>query len=90
MEKAMLVYQAGIANVFEVNCFNLSNFGRDAVRIFQGDFYGAQKFASGLAIAGVIVRTAGCNMAGDIACQKWTEDFDSLPFTDDLFIVHCN
>ena len=81
-KRAFLVYQAGIANVFEVDCFNLSPFGREARRLIQADFRTCEAFAAGLAAAGYHVSTAGCNMAGDIAGQKWTEDLDSLPFSD--------
>ena len=82
MKKAVLVYQAGIANVFEVDCFNLSDFGREAKRLVQSDFRTCESFARGLAAAGCKVNTAGCNMAGDIAHQKWTADIEELPFSD--------
>lgn len=38
-----LVYQAGIANVFEVKSLNLANYGRDAKRVYQADFRTANK-----------------------------------------------
>lgn len=34
----ILVYQGGIANIFKVDCFNLSPYGRNAVRVFQGTY----------------------------------------------------
>lgn len=74
MKRAMLVYQAGIANVFEVESFNLSNFGREAKRLLQGDFRSCEMFANGLAAAGVLVSTAACNRAGDIIDATWSED----------------
>jgi hypothetical protein len=82
--RAVLVYQAGIANVFHVTSFNLSDFGRDGRRIYQGDFRTAESICYGLGLAGAVVRSAGCNMAGDIASQTWTEDLDSLPFSDNF------
>lgn len=90
MKKAMLVYQGGIANVFEVDCFNLNPFGRKAKRIYQGYFEGAQLFCQGLAVAGITVRTAGCNEAGDIMNSQWTENFESLPFAEQLVEMRFN
>lgn len=81
-KKVVLVYQAGIANVFEVQSFNMSDYGRDAKRLLQADFRSCENFARGMAAAGCKVATAGCNMAGDIIGQRWTHDLDSLPFSD--------
>jgi hypothetical protein len=81
-DRAFLVYQAGIANVFAVECLNLAPFGRNARRLMQYDFRSCESFARGLAAAGVVVRTAACNMAGDIAAQQWTDDLDAQPFSD--------
>jgi len=81
-KQAMLVYQAGIANVFEVDCFNLSSFGRNAKRLLQSDFRTCEAFVSGLAHAGYYVATAHCNMAGDIKDQKWSFDLNDAPFSD--------
>jgi hypothetical protein len=80
MKRAMLVYQAGIANVFEVDCFNLNPTGRVAKRLKQGDFRGCENFARGLRAAGVIVTTAHCNMPGDVADQLWSDDLSAAPF----------
>jgi hypothetical protein len=90
MKKAMLVYQAGIANVFQVDCFNLASFGREAKRLYQGDFRGAVNFARGLGAAGVTVMTAHCNMAGDIIDRKWSDNLDEAPFSDKFINVHLN
>ena len=87
IERAMLVYQAGIANVFAVKSFNLANYGRDAVRLSQSDFRSCEMFAWGLAAAGVVVRSAACNMAGDIKDQMWSEDLVSAPFNRDMHPV---
>ena len=82
MNKAVLVYQAGICNVFKVDSFNMADYGRNAVRMIQSDFSSCEHFAAGLGAAGVTVRVAGCNMAGDIAGQTWTNDLESLPFSE--------
>jgi len=81
-KKIVLVYQCGIANVFEVQCFNMHPFGRDARRLVQSDFRTCEAYAAGMAAAGCLVASAGCNMAGDIIGQQWTHDLDSLPFSD--------
>jgi hypothetical protein len=81
-DRYVLVYQAGIANVFRVTSFNLADYGRDAVRLVQSDFRSAEAFARGLAAAGGIVKSAACNRAGDITHEKWTDDLDSQPFSD--------
>ena len=81
---AMLVYQAGIANVFSVDSLNLSDFGRDAKRLLQADFRSCENFARGLKAAGVIVKTAACNMAGDIVNAKWSDDLDAQPFSENF------
>ncbi len=80
--RAVLVYQAGIANVFAVTSFNLSDYGRDARRLLQSDFSTCVSFARGLQVAGVNVKIAACNQAGDIAKSTWTDDLDSQPFSD--------
>ena len=81
-QRAMLVYQAGIANLFIVKAFNLSGYGRKAQRIYQGDFRSCEMMALGLDRAGVCVKTAACNMAGDIAWATWSDDLDAQPFSD--------
>lgn len=88
--KAVLVYQAGIANVFSVSSFNLSDYGRDAIRLLQADFRTCESFARGLAAAGVVVRSAACNQAGDIIRSTWSEDFDAQPFSEKFRPVAAN
>jgi hypothetical protein len=88
--KAMLVYQAGIANVFTVQAFNLAPDGREARRVYQGDFRGAEQLARGMGIAGAIVRTAACNQAGDIVNATWSDDLDAQPFSDKFSPVRVN
>ena len=78
--KVFLVYQAGIANVFKVDSFNLADYGREATRLHQGSFDSARYFAQGMGAAGAVVRSAHCNEAGDIARRHWSEEWDSAPF----------
>ena len=81
IERAYLVYQAGIANVFAVDRFGLNNQDRGCtVRLMQGAFSTCESFARGLSVAGVIVRNAACNQAGNIAHKDWTADLESQPF----------
>lgn len=82
MKRAVLVYQAGIANVFEVKSFNMSSFGREAKRLVQADFRTCEAFSRGLAAAGVKIATASCNSAGDIINSTWTEGLEDCPFRD--------
>lgn len=82
MKRAVLVYQAGIANVFEVTAFNMADYGRDAKRLMQADFRSCENFARGLDCAGVKVATAHCNQAGDIVNARWSTNLDEAPFSD--------
>lgn len=82
--KAMLVYQAGIANVFEVESFNLSDYGRNARRLLQHAFLPCEYFARGLKAAGVTVRVAHCNQAGDITNATWSEDMGEALFRESI------
>ena len=90
MKYAILVYQAGLANVFEVTSLNLSDYGRDAKRLMQADFRSCEQFSRGLGTAGVTVRTASCNIAGDCAAVHWDEGPDATPFRDATNPVHMN
>jgi hypothetical protein len=80
VKRAFLVYQTGIANVFQVKCMNLASYGRNAVRLMQADFRSCENFARGLSTAGALVRTAHCNMAGDIVDETWSQDLETAPF----------
>jgi hypothetical protein len=82
--RLVLVYQAGLANVFSVpQCLGCeAPTDRNASRIYQGDFRTAESICYGAGLAGAIVRTFACNMAGDISYQPWTADLDSQPFSD--------
>ena len=80
--RIVLVYQAGIPNVFRVTSFNLSDYGRDAKRIMQSDFKSCESFAIGCGYSGAIVKVAACNQAGDVVGARWTTDLESQPFSD--------
>lgn len=82
VHRAVLVYQGGIANVFAVRSFNLSDYGRDARRLLQHAFGPCEWYARGLEAAGVIVRTAHCNQAGDIIGARWSSDLEEAPFRE--------
>ena len=82
VKKAVLCYQGGIANVFEVQCFNLAPYGRDAKRLLQGSFQQCEWYSRGLAAAGVSVTSMHCNQAGDISESVWSEDLEAAPFSD--------
>ena len=88
--RAALVYQAGIANVFAVDSFNLAAYGRNARRLYQGDFRGAEMFARGLGAAGVPVVSLHCNQAGDIAAATWSDDLSAAPFRESFHPVRVN
>lgn len=81
-QRAVLVYQAGIANVFAVDCFNQADYGRDAKRLLQHAFGACEMFARGLDAAGVKVTTMACNQAGDIVNAAWSTDLDAQPFSE--------
>jgi hypothetical protein len=83
--KVALVYQCGLANVFRVARFQIEAWqpdNRNAVRLLQADFAACENFARGMAKAGAVVFTYGCNKAGDIAESTWSEDLESQPFSD--------
>jgi len=79
-----LVYQGGIANVFKCRTANYGTFGRNASRLYQGDFRGAEMFVRGIVAANdkALVFTAHCNKAGDIVEQPWSEKLDEAPFSE--------
>lgn len=90
MKRAMLVYQGKIANVFEVECFNLSKYGREAELLLRGCFGECEAFARSLGTAGVTIRTAACDQSGDITNATWSEDLDAQPFTEHYNPVRAN
>lgn len=85
--KAMLVYQAGIANVFKVDSLSQNPAQRNAKRLYQGDFRAASMFALGMEVAGAEVQTAFCNRAGDIAETNWDTAFDDAPFRNQIPVI---
>ena len=85
-QRVVLVYQAGIANVFKVDTFALDNDGRNAVRVYQGDFHSAVMLCRGMELMGAAVKTAACNRAGDIAEADWSDNLEEQPFSD-KFVV---
>lgn len=87
MKYAALVYQAGIANVFELQLLTLDKSTRQAKRLMQSDFRGCEMFARGLAAAGVSVSTAACNQAGDITDAEWSVNLDEQPFSESFHPV---
>lgn len=84
VKKAVLVYQVGIANVFEVASLNMADYGRNAKRLLQYDFRTCEAFARGLGVAGTLVATMQCNQAGDIIHAKWSDDLDAAPFSGEF------
>jgi hypothetical protein len=84
VERAVLVYQAGIAHVFAVKSFNMADYGREAKRLKQGAFSECENFALGLAAAGIPVASMHSNMAGDVINQKWSDELPEAPFFDKM------
>lgn len=83
--RVVLVYQAGVANVFEVDCFNMRASGRSFTkRIKLGSFRECETYCQGLSDSGIIVKTVGCNQPGDISGLNWTENLEQLPFHDEF------
>ncbi len=73
-----LVYQTGIANVFDVSGDLLGN----PRRLLQSDFRSCESFARGLQAAGAEVLSWSCNVAGDCAQAKWVLGTSATPFSD--------
>lgn len=76
MTKLVLVYQAGIANVFQIQSDGKFK------RVLQASFIECEWFMRGAQHAGADVDVAGCNRAGDIIDAAWTRNLESLPFHD--------
>ena len=71
-----LVYQAGLANVFDTTA--------GTSRVYQHAFTACEHFARGLREAGHTVNVAYCNRAGDIASLPWNTQYEDAPFTDGM------
>ena len=81
MKYAALVYQGGIANVFQLSRMSVEPQARDK-RLLQGSFAECEAFTRGLKAAGVTVTTWACNQAGDIAGADWSANLEDQPFSD--------
>lgn len=81
----VLVYQAGIANVFAVNKAHASAAKRETeTRVYQGDFRTAEAMIHGAWLAGACVHYAFCNEAGDVARRDWDTAEESAPFRESM------
>jgi len=77
-DTAILVYQAGIANVFRFT----PETGK-TTRLMQSDFRACENFIRGWRACGGLTQVAWCNEAGNIQERKWKfDDFDSAPFSE--------
>jgi hypothetical protein len=86
--KAVVVYQAGIANVFEVENFDAEASGRgNCRRLLQHAFGPCEWFARGLRSAGTHIASAHCNRAGDITDAKWDFDLTEAVFREAMMPV---
>ena len=85
-----LVYQAGLANVFLVDAFDLNATGHNVRRLLQGTFHECEIFVRGMARAGAVVRSAHCNQAGDIAGAQWSEALEDAPFSESQRPIKAN
>lgn len=87
----VLVYQAGIANVFECDEAGVTQQDRGTSRrILQTDFRTAYWFVRGCGHAGAKVRTMSCNVAGDCARVDWTPGNEGTPFRENATIINMN
>lgn len=85
VDKVVLVYQGGIANVFSVTAWlSIDNPVCGRTRLLQSDFRSCEWYCRGLQAAGVEVRTAACNRAGDIAGLPWDTPIDEAPFRNNF------
>lgn len=74
----VIVYQAGIANVFE-----------NRRRLLQSDFRTCEMFCRGAQAMGATIVPAWCNMAGDVILETWNyENFDNAPFNESFGICY--
>jgi hypothetical protein len=88
IEKAAIVYQGRIANVFSYRGNDpKSAEGRVAQRLIQSGFRACTMFARGLKAAGTEVITLAANVAGDVSLHDWTDNLDAQPFSDQFFMV---
>lgn len=79
--KFVIVYQAGIANLFRVESFSAALPGTEK-RVAQDAFRVIESMAHGAILAGAAIRVASCNVAGDVAPHTWTRGLADCPFRD--------
>jgi hypothetical protein len=89
VKRIVLVYQVGIANVFEVDRFSRHAGRRNGRRLLQSDYHSCAMFARGMGATGYVVRTMNCDMAGDCARFTWEPGKGEL-WADTRRKVHCN
>ena len=83
IKRIALVYQTGIANVFQVETFSNSPGGRNARRLLQDAFAPCEWFTRGMLNAGNCeIKIFSCNRAGDIASAPWADGLADCPFRD--------
>lgn len=83
IKRIALVYQAGIANVFEVETFSNEPNGRNARRLLQHAFTACEWFTRGMLNAGNCeIKIYSCNRAGDIVAAPWVDGLADCPFRD--------
>lgn len=78
IKRVMFVLQPNEqATLFAVDSFNLSDCGRNTIKLFDGESRDGKWFAIGLGTMGAMVRTAYCPHSGDVSKLQWNEDFES-------------
>jgi len=82
MKTYCLVYQGGIANVFQI----FPDTNTKPRRILQGDFRTCETFCRGLREMGAEVVPAWANVAGDVVNAHWNFDtgFSLAPFSKEF------
>jgi len=79
----VLVYQAGIANVFQRHGKKHFTYSRE----LQNTFNVCENFCRGARYMGATIITAWCNEAGDIAERHWNfSNFENAPFCENFAI----
>jgi hypothetical protein len=72
IERAIILYQESITNVFAVDFVDPSKEGRGTTkRLIQSDAHTCEAFAKGLRAAGVLISSATCNEIGDVSDKQW-------------------
>jgi len=76
--KLTLVYQSGIANVFQT--FD----DAPPKRLLQHSFNVCEWYCRGARQAGAEITVAYCNEAGDITHRSWATPREHAPFTNEM------